>query len=225
MRREVQWFATFLIACSLAVILEAQQSFVHGSDIGFAIRTDRMKYSMAEAIIIRYTVKNVSNGALFVPKSQWRMRCGEPPHLWARLEDKSGKHYEPGYAGSCLGPSAADRMSVSERIRADAVLVKPGQAVHGSFTFQPKVFGELNPGSYRLEAILYGWNPSLSTSESSEFDRMGAPFLIGEAHATTHLELKGAGSEQVPDVEWPRIRARSHSHTQIKFIEDRTSSN
>jgi len=182
----------FLIVCSVAAILEAQQPFVHGSDVAFAIRTDRTKYLMGEAIVIRYTVRNVSNGALFVPKSQWDIRCGDPPHLWVRLEDNSGKHYEPGYGGSCLGPSPEDRMSVSERMRKDAVLVKPGQAVHGSFTFQPKVLSDLKPGSYRLEAVLYGWNLSFSTSELSELHRMDAPFLIGETHATTHVELQAA---------------------------------
>jgi hypothetical protein len=184
----------FLIVSSLAVILEAQQPFVHGSDVAFAIRTDKTKYVMGEAIIIRYTVKNVSNGALFVPKSQWGIRCGDPPHLWARLEDDSGKHYEPGYAGSCLGPSPEDRMSVSVRMQKDAVLVKAGQAVHGSFTFEPKVLSDLKPGSYQLEVVLYGWNLSLNTSELSELNRMGAPFLIGETHATTNVELQ-AGSK------------------------------
>jgi hypothetical protein len=192
MRRQIQRLAMFLIVCSLAAILEAQQPFVHGSDIAFAIRTDRTQYSMADTIIIRYTVENVSNGALFVPKSQWGIRCGEPPHLWARLEDKSGKHYEPGYAGDCLGPIPDDRMSVPERMQKDAVLLKPGQAVHESFTFQTKVFGGLKPGSYRLEAVLYGWTPPFSTSELSELDKMGAPFLIGEAHATTQVELQEA---------------------------------
>lgn len=191
MRRQVQWFTVFLIVGSLAIMLQAQQSFVHGSDIAFAIRTDRTQYSMAEAIVIRYTIKNVSNGALFVPKSQWGTRCGEPPYLWARLEDKSGKHYEPGYAGDCLGPIPDDRMSVPERMQKDAVLLKPGQAVHESFTFQTKVFGGLKPGSYRLEAVLYGWTPPFSTSELSALNRMGAPFLIGEAHATTRVALQG----------------------------------
>ena len=185
----------FLIVSSLAVILEAQQPFVHGSDVAFAVRTDQTKYVMGEPIIIRYTVKNVSNGALFVPKSQWGIRCGDPPHLWARLEDNSGKHYEPGYGGSCLGPSPDDRMSVSESMQKDAVLVRPGQAVHGSFTFQPKVLSDLKPGSYRLESALYGWNLSFNTlelPELSELYRMGAPFLIGETHATTHVELQAA---------------------------------
>jgi len=54
MHREVQWLAICLIVCSLAAILEAQHPFVHGSDIAFAIRIDQTKYSMAEAIIIRY---------------------------------------------------------------------------------------------------------------------------------------------------------------------------
>jgi hypothetical protein len=192
MHLQIQWFTMFLIVSSLAAILEAQQPFVHGSDVAFAVRTDQTQYVMGEPIIIRYTVKNVSNGALFVPKSQWGIRCGDPPHLWARLEDNSGKHYEPGYVGSCLGPSPDDRMSVSEGMRKDAVLVRPGQAVHGSFTFQPKVLSDLKPGSYRLESVLYGWNLSLNTSELSELHRMGVPFLIGETHATTHVELQAA---------------------------------
>jgi hypothetical protein len=193
MHRQIQWLMMFLIVSSLAVILEAQQPFVHGSDVAFAIRTDQTKYVMGEPIIIRYTVKNVSNGALFVPKSQWGIRCGDTPHLWARLEDNSGKHYEPGYGFSCLvGPSPEDRMSVSERMQKDAVLVRPGQAVRGSFTFQPKVLSDLKPGSYRLEAVLYGWNLSFNTSELSELQRMVAPFLIGETHAITHVELQAA---------------------------------
>jgi hypothetical protein len=190
MRSQLQWSTNFLLLFCLATILQAQQPFVHGSDIAFAIRTDQTKYALAETITIRYTVKNVSNGALFFPISQWGIRCSDPPHLWARLEDKSGKHYEPGYAGDCLG--LEDRMSVPEGMRKDAVLLKPGQVVRGSFTFQPKVFGDLKPGSYRLEAIVYGWNPSLSTAELSELNRMGAAFFIGEAHAITQVDLQRA---------------------------------
>src|SRR5690242_17131038 len=192
MHRQIQRFTTFLIVSSLAVILEAQQPFVPGSDVAFAIWTNQTKYVMGEPIIIRYAIKNVSNGALFVPKSQWSLRCGDTPHLWARLEDNSGKHYEPGYGGSCLGPSPEDRMSVSERMQKDAVLVSPGQAVRGAFTFEPKVLNDLKPGSYRLEAVLYGWNLAFSTSELSELQRMVAPFLIGETHATTHVEIQAA---------------------------------
>jgi hypothetical protein len=190
MHRQIQWFTIFVMTSFLPVICEAQQPFVHGSDVVFAIRADQKKYVIGDPIIIRYTVKNVSNGSLFVPRSQWDIRCGDPPHLWARLEDQSGKHYEPGFGGSCLGPSLEDGMSISERMQKDAVLVKPGQVVHGSFAFQPKVFSDLKAGYYRLEAVLYGWNLSFNTSELSELHKMGAPFLIGETQATTRIELQ-----------------------------------
>ena len=144
-----------------------QQPFVHGNDIRFGIRTDRRAYNIGDQIVIHYTIKNVSNGALYVPATQWEIRCGNPPHLWSWLEDSSGKHYEPGYGGSCLGPNPVDRMRVSERMRKDALLLKPGQAAHGSFSFDSKVFSDsLKPGSYRLEAVLYGSDTLSGTSFS-----------------------------------------------------------
>ena len=178
--------------CSAPLTLEAQQPFVHGSDVAFTVWTDQTRYSIGKPIVVHYAVKNISNGALFVPSSQWDVRCGAPPHFWARLEDTSGKHYEPGYGGSCLGPNPLDRMSIAERMRKDAVLLKPGQSVRGSFTFDPEVFRDLNAGTYRLEAVLYGWNLAFSESELTELSAMGAPFLTGERHSTTHIDLQAA---------------------------------
>jgi hypothetical protein len=172
--------------------LEGQQPLVHGSDVAFTVWTDQTRYSIGEPIVVHYAVKNVSNGALFVPKSQWDVRCGDPPHFWARLEDTSGKHYEPGYGGSCLG---FDRTSIGERMQKDAVLLKPGQSIRGSFTFDPKVFHDLNAGTYRLEAVLYGWNLEFSRSELTQLSGMGAPFLTGETHATTLIELQAASTK------------------------------
>jgi hypothetical protein len=180
----------FLTVCSLAVNTRSTAAICAWERRSVRNSTDQTKYVMGEPIIVRYTVKNVSNGPLFVPKSQWDIRCGDAPHLWARLEDNSGKHYEPGYGGSCLGPSPEDRMSVPDRMQKDAVLVRPGQAVHGRFTFQPSVLNDLKPGSYRLEAVLYGWSLSFNSSELSDLHRMGAPFLFGETHATTHVEFQ-----------------------------------
>ena len=45
----------------------AQQPFVHGNDIRFSIRTDRRAYNIGDQVVIHYTIKNVSNGALYVP--------------------------------------------------------------------------------------------------------------------------------------------------------------
>jgi hypothetical protein len=171
-----------------------QQPFVHGNDIRFSIRTDRRAYNIGDQIIIHYTIKNVSNGVLYVPATQWEIKCGNPPHLWSRLEDSSGKHYETGYGVFCLGPNPVDQMSISERMRKDALILKPGQAVTGSFSFDSTVFADsLKPGAYRLEAVLYGWNVSFDNSQLSELAGMGAPSLIGESTATSPVELVGGG--------------------------------
>jgi hypothetical protein len=190
--------AAALIALAFLFVVPAethgQQPFIHGNDIRFSIRTDRRAYNIGDQVVIHYTIKNVSNGALYVPATQWEIKCGSAPHLWSRLEDGSGKHYEPGYGGSCLHPNAVDRMSVSERMRKDALLLKPGQEVTGSFSFDSKVFSDsLKPGAYRLEAVLYGWNLLFDNSQLSELAGMGAPFLIGESTASSRVELRGGG--------------------------------
>jgi hypothetical protein len=183
---------TFLFVVSAAA--NAQQPFVHGSDIRFSIVTDRRSYNVGDQIIIHYTIKNVSNGALYVPAAQWEIKCGNNPHLWSRLEDRSGKHYEPGYGGSCGSPNPIDQMSLSERMRKDALLLKPGQTVTGSFTLDSSVFdGSLKPGAYRLEAVLYGWNQRYDNSQLSELAEMGAPLLIGDSNASMQVELTERG--------------------------------
>ena len=179
---------------AVPVKTDGQQPFVHGNDIRFSIRTGRRAYSIGDQIVIDYTIENVSNARLYIPATQWEIKCGNPPHLWSRLEDSSGKHYEPGYGGSCLGPNPVDRMSLSERMRKDALLLKPGQTVTGSFSFDSEVFvNSLKPGKYRLEAVLYGWNLSFDNSQLSELSGMGAPFLIGESTASSAVELRAGG--------------------------------
>ena len=189
--------AAVLIALILVAVpgeMNGQQPFVDGNDIRFSIRTDRRAYNLGDQIVIHYTIKNISNGTLYVPASQWEIKCVSPPHLWSRLEDSSGKHYEPGCGGSWMGPNPVDQMSISERMRKDALLLKPGQAVTGSFSFDFKVFADsLKPGAYRLEVVLYGWNLSFDNSQLSELAGMGAPFLIGESTASSRVELRGGG--------------------------------
>lgn len=171
-----------------------QQPFVHGSDIRFSIGTARRSYDVGDRIIIHYTITNVSNGPLYVPATQWEIKCGNNPHFWSRLEDQAGKHYEPGFGGSRLGPNPVDRMSISERMQKDALLLKPGQATFGTFDFDSSVFADsLKPGAYRLEGVLYGWNQRYDDSQLSELAGLGAPFLIGEADASLTVELKGGG--------------------------------
>ncbi|HUE51988.1 MAG TPA: hypothetical protein VMO80_06595 [Terriglobales bacterium] len=187
-------FLSLLILCAISAKTQAQQPFVHGSDVLFRIRIDRKAYNIGDQITIRYTIKNVSNGALYVPRSQWEVKCGNPPHLWSRLEDSSGKHYEPGYAGSCLGPSLTDRMTLPERMQRDAVLLRPGQEATGSFSFDSKIFlDQLRPGVYRLEAVLYGWNLPFDSNQLHDLAGMGTPFLIGGSDAVSQVELLSGG--------------------------------
>jgi len=202
-RSPTELLVSLLLLCAVPTRTEAQQPFVHGSDIVFKIRTDHKEYSIGNQIVIHYTIKNISNGAMYAPRTQWEVKCGNPPHLWSRLEDSSGKHYEPGYVFSCLAPSPIDRMSVSERMQKDAVLLKPGQETTGSFRFDSKTFADqLQPGVYRLEAVLYGWNRPFDDSQLQELGGMGAPFLIGETAAVAQVKLNGlpqdAGSLLLP---------------------------
>jgi hypothetical protein len=187
-------FLSILFLCAISAKAQAQQPFVHGSDVLFRIRIDRKAYNIGDQIAIHYTIKNVSNGALYVPRSQWEVKCGNPPHLWSRLEDSSGRHYEPGYAGSCLGPSPTDRMTLPERMQRDAVLLRPGQKATGYFSFDSKIFlDQLRPGVYRLEAVLYGWNLPFDSNQLHDLAGMGAPFLTGESDAVSQVELLSGG--------------------------------
>jgi len=193
-RLPVTAFLSLLFLCVISAKTQAQQPFVHGSDVLFRIHIDRKAYNIGDQIAIHYTIKNVSNGALYVPRSQWEVKCGNPPHLWSRLEDSWGKHYEPGYVGSCLGPSPTDRMTLPERMQKDAVLLRPGQEVTGSFTFDSKIFlDQLRAGVYRLEAVLYGWNLPFDSSQLHDLAGMGAPFLIGESDAVSQVGLRSGG--------------------------------
>jgi hypothetical protein len=124
-----------LLVCAIPTSTGTQQPFVHGSDIRFSIETDRNVYHIGESIAIHYTIKNISKGSLYVPRSQWEVKCGNAPHFWSRLEDSSGKHYQPGYAGSCLG---ADQRSLTERMKKDAVLLKPGDEIRALLISIPK---------------------------------------------------------------------------------------
>ena len=183
----------FALLLAVATEMQGQQPFVHANDIRFSIRTDRKTFHVGDEVVIHYTITNVSNGALYVPAGQWDMKCGTRPHLWSWVEDRSGKHYEPGFGFSCGSPDPVDGMRLSERMRKDALRLGPGKAVGGTFRFDSKVFAEsLSPGVYRLEAILYGWNVQLENSQLSELAGMGAPFLIGESTASSTIELRAA---------------------------------
>jgi len=170
----------------LATSLVAQREiFVPASDVSFKISTERSSYRAGELIILKYKIKNISNGPLYVPR-EWEATCPASPHLWAWFEDSGGKHFVPGFGGSCV--SSAKTMS--ERMSKEAVLLKPGEHLDGTFRLDTKLFGGLKPGAYRIEAGLSGWTEEkFSDIQRSELAQMGAPYMRGEIPDATSIRL------------------------------------
>lgn len=189
-----RWLRVVLVfvVTQIPLTTTAQDPFAHAHDVAFSINTDHKRFRIGEQIKINYRITNVGNGPLFVPRSQWDTACGGPPHLWALLEDSIGKHYEPGFIGGGLGAKACDEVSLSEWLKKDAVLLKPQQSASGTFVFQfprGRFTQELKPGTYRLEALLNGWNTAFTESQRRAVDTTPGSLLIGEAAATAQIEL------------------------------------
>jgi hypothetical protein len=181
------WSLAVAISCFLLIApLVAQRvTFVPSSDVSFKIYTERASCKAGESITLKYSVKNISNATLFVPR-EWDATCPASPHLWAWFEDSSGKHFVPGYAGSC----SAGPKTVSERMNKEAVLLKPGEHVDGTFLLDTRLFGGLKPGVYRVEAALTGWTEEKFTgAERSELAKMGSPFIAGEVTDSIRITL------------------------------------
>jgi hypothetical protein len=182
-------------ACLLAVVINCflpiaplvaqRETFVPSSDVSFKISTEQASYKAGESITLKYSVKNISNATLFVPR-EWEATCPASPHLWAWFEDSSGKHFVPGYGGSC----SVSPKTVSERMSKEAVLLKPAEHVDGTFLLDTKLFGGLKPGVYRVEAALTGWTEEKFTdAERSELVKMAGPFMTGEVSDSIRITL------------------------------------
>jgi hypothetical protein len=168
-----------------APVVAQKQTFVPPSDVSFNISTKQTSYKAGESITLKYSAKNISNAALFVPR-EWEATCPAGPHLWAWFEDSSGKHFVPGYGGSCTGGPK----TVTERMSKEAVLLKPGEHLDGTFRLDTKLFGGLKPGVYRIEAALTGWTEEkFSDAERSELAQMAGPFMAGEVSDSIRITL------------------------------------
>ena|ERR1022692_3829380 len=85
----------------LAAIASGQkETFVPANDVSFTVATERRRYQVKEQVIVRYEITNISNGSVYVPR-EWDVKCPASPHIWAWLENGSGQHFIPGYAGDC----------------------------------------------------------------------------------------------------------------------------
>jgi hypothetical protein len=175
-----------IVCILLTTSLVAQKEiFVPASDVSFKISTDRSSYRASEPITLKCRIKNISNAPLYVPR-EWEVTCPAGPHLWAWFEDSAGKHFVPGFGGSC----SSSPKTISERMSKEAVLLKPGERLDETFRLDTKLFGGLKPGAYRIEAALSGWTEAkFSDAERSELAQMGTPFMTGEVPDTTNITL------------------------------------
>ncbi len=158
------------ITALLSGPLSAQQPFVRANDVSFSVRTEQKQYQIGDKIVVSYTITNVSNGPATVPRSAWDPDCTNGPHLYARLEDSSGSHYEGGYGGSCVGWEGFHTRNPADKLAQVAVLLKPGQSTSGTFTYDSGAFSnELKPGTYRLEASCLAGAPTIATPNCRTF--------------------------------------------------------
>jgi len=170
----------------LAALLSAQRrTFAPAKDVSFKIATSSKTYRTGQSITLEYRVTNISHAPLFVPR-EWEVTCPGGPHLWGWLVDSSGKQFMPGFAGSC----SATPQTIGERMSKEAVLLKPGGHLDGTFVFVTNLFGGLKPGVYKAVASLSGWNQDKFTeAERAELAGMASPFLTGEVLDSVRVTL------------------------------------
>jgi hypothetical protein len=171
----------------IPVSLTAQKElFVPATDISFTISTERNRYGHRASITVKYQILNVSNGPVYVPRA-WEAKCPRKPHVWAWFENGAGKHFAPGYGGSCspIPQTAAERMGK------EAVMLKPGEHADGMLQLDPTLFGGgLPPGPYRIEAVLDSWHDDEFTpTELKELEAVGSRFVRGQAPASVLITL------------------------------------
>ncbi len=161
--------------------------FTPANDVAFTISTDRASYARTDPVTLKYEIVNVSNKALYVPRT-WTGTCPLTPHVMAWLEDSEGRHSGSGVGSSCSsGLGGPPPESVTERMKKDAVLLKPDERFIGAWSI---VHGDLPAGDYRVEAVFYGWKPeNFSDAEIAELAKFGSPFLPGEVPTSAKVTL------------------------------------
>jgi hypothetical protein len=164
-----------LLAVLLASTTAAQrETFVPASDVSFSISTERTSYKAGDEILLHFSIVNTSPKPVYAPR-EWAAKCRPSPHVRAWFENSDGKHFIPGYAGSC-SPLGQPK-TVTDRMGKEAVLLQPNQHFDGTFRLDSRMFG-IAAGQYRIEAELPGWREQdFTATESSEFDKNGRGLL------------------------------------------------
>jgi len=167
---------------STSPLIAQTKTFVSSRNVSFRISTEQASYKVGESITLKYSAKNISNRTLFVPR-EWEATCPASPHLWTSFEDSSGARLGGGYGGDC-SPIA---QTIRERMNKEAVLLKPGEHLDGTFLLDTRL---LKPGAYKVVATLTGWTKEkFSDTERSELAKMAGPFMMGQVSASIRVTL------------------------------------
>lgn len=162
------------------------QLFASTAGITFQISSEQKSYGADEEIRLDYRIANIGNAPLYVPR-EWEATCPTVPHIWVWIEDHSGNHLTPDYANDCT----PKKQTIQERMSKEAVLLKPGEYLDGPLRLDPKIF-HLAPGRYRVEASLTGWaGQKFTAQERTELEKMGHPFVTGEAPDSLTIVITG----------------------------------
>jgi hypothetical protein len=179
---------TLLAACLLLAVsaLAASQLFIPTSNVTFQISSEKKSYEVDDVVLLNYRITNISNAPLYVPR-EWEATCPTVPHIWAWFEDHSGNHLVPNYASDC----SPTKDTIQQRMNKEAVLLKPSESIDGQLKLDPKLF-HLVAGRYRVEAALTGWHQERFTAvERADLEKLGHPFVTGEAPASLTVILTG----------------------------------
>jgi hypothetical protein len=157
--------------------------------ISMSVTADQKSIKRGESIRLIYSIRNTGSRAIYVPRGVWdEITCPKAPHFWAGLIDSSGKRFEPGFAGSCLGPKPEN---ITDRLKEYSVLLRPGDVYHDAFTLETAMFRNvLMPGTYRVECLFFGWrDDQFTTAEKLELRKLGHPLLGGVLKKSTTIEV------------------------------------
>jgi hypothetical protein len=103
--------------------------------------------------------------------------------------NEAGEHLFTGYiVGNCIpadGPQA-----VIKRMTKEAVLLRPGEHLDGTYPINTATFDFLKPGTYRFEALLSCWQrEEFSAQDKAELVTMKWPFVRGDVPASIKVVL------------------------------------
>ena len=85
---------------------DAWTTFVPATAVSFVIWTDQSSYSVREPITLKYRIVNVSNHALYVPRSSLEGCPTVTLYVWAWFEDITGRRSGSGVGDLALSVQA-----------------------------------------------------------------------------------------------------------------------